>query len=633
MPRPVAALAVLVGAAAGLRVAAALALPSPSLLPDEAAYALLGRSLWRHGELAVLGGPSQYASAVYPVVSALPYGVLRVLQVLAACGAAVAVYEWARTVARPWWALAAAAPALALPGLVYAGAVVPEAILLLLATLAGRLAIRALEEPSLRNQALLVAGLVLAALTRGEAVALVPAVLAAAVATRRVRALRHTWAAAAGGAVAWLALGGGSPFRALGGFEGGHYSAHRVAVWVLLQGGDLLLVCGVVPLCAVILLALERPADHRVRATVVYALALALGVVVETGVFAAGHADVLLERELLFALPPLFVGFAAWLDGGAPRRPLPTALVATAAVGALLAVPFGRLATDPGAAPQNPTLAALAHLGSPKAYGVVALVALTAGGLLLALPARRRALLPVLLAATLAAASVSASEDLRDRSQAVRAEAVAPSATWIDRAALGPVTYLYDGTGDAATVWSQLFWNERIVRVLDLPAPHVPGPLPQQQLRLVPDDGTLTLVAGGQADATVVVAPQGFRFRGSQLARSPRLGLALWRVASPPRIRTWAQGLERNGDLAQGGVATLTVYDCGRGAFHVVAIGRDNETLRLSQDGNQLTTTTLWPDGVWEQTVRTPARPGGRCTFSLESTSLVHLDTFEWTPS
>jgi hypothetical protein len=92
--------------------------------------------------------------------------------------------------------------------------------------------------------------------------------------------------------------------------------------------------------------------------------------------------------------------------------------------------------------------------------------------------------------------------------------------------------------------------------------------------------------------------------------------------------------VQPNGDLLQGGVATLDVFDCGGGTFRVVAIGRDNETLRLSENGTQITTTNLWPDGVWEQRIRTPAAGAhGRCTFSLSSTSLVHLAAFTWTPS
>src|SRR5205823_2447758 len=173
--------------------------------------------------------------------------------------------------------------------------------------------------------------------------------------------------------------------------------------------------------------------------------------------------------------------------------------------------------------------------------------------------------------------------------------------------------------------------NTRIAHVIDLPATQVPGPLAQEQLQLVGDDGVLRLVGGGEPATSLIAAPQGFRFPGRLIAHATRLGLSLWRVPAPARLRTWVQGVQRNGDVLQGGVATLDVFDCGRGTLHVVAVGRDNETLRLAENGNHLTTTELWPDGVWEQTVRTPrSRAGSRCTFSLSTTSLVHLATFAW---
>ena len=476
MSLPVALLAALVAIAVALRATAALALPAPFLFPDEGAYALLGRDLWHHGDLAVLGGPSQYVSALYPLVSALPYGVLRVLQVLALCGTAVVVYVWARPIARPVWALAAAALTLALPGFVYAGTIVAEAIFVPLAALASWLAVRVLVSPSRRNQAASMAALTACALTRGEANMLVLALLAAAVAARRVRALWPTWAVAAAFCVAWLALGGGSPLRSLGGYGAGHYSVHGVVIWVLEHAGELVLVCGVLPLCAAILLAFQRPLDLPTRATAVFAVSLAAVSVLEVGIFAAGHADRLLERELLFALPPLFVAFAAWLARAAPRPRFRASAVAGAAVAALLAMPFGRLATA-SAAPDNPTLVPLTHLGSPKVYGSVALVALAAGVLTLVLPPRRIWLLPALVGALFAATSVSAAEEFVDLSQAARQAYTAPSADWINRRAGGPVTYLYDGVDDFRIVWSQLFWNARVAHVIDQPATHVPGPL------------------------------------------------------------------------------------------------------------------------------------------------------------
>jgi hypothetical protein len=622
-----------VAAGAGLRAAAGLAMPTPWLMPDEGAYALLGRSFWHHADLAVLGGPSQFASALYPVVAGLPYGALRVLQAVLMCSTAVVVYAWARSVARPSWALVAAALTLALPGLAYSGTITAEALFLPLAVLAGWLSISTLEAPSRRNQLLLVVVLVACVLTRGEANVLALGLVVAAVVARRVRALAPTWIALAFAAGIWIGLGGGSPLRSLGGYgAGAGYSLHRVVAFVLEHAGELLLVSGVVPVCAVVLLALVRPAERAVRTTVAYALAVAVIAVVEVGVFAAGHADLLLERALLFALPPLFVGFAVWLDRGGPRPRLRTLGVVTGAVVTLLAVPFGRLAVG-AAAPYNPSLVPLTHLDAPQTYGVVALFALTACALLLTLPTRRLWLIPALLAGVLVAVSVSASEEFADRSQAARHAYTAPSAHWLDRVARGPVTYLYDGADDFRLVWEQLYWNTRVAHVLDLPTAHVPGPLPQSQLQIPGNDGALRLVGGGVPDAPLIAAPQGFHFRGHRLATATRIGVSLWQVDAPPRIRTWAEGLQPNGDVLQGGVATLDVFDCGRGTFHLVAVGRDNETLQLSQNGDPVAKTQLWLEGVWEQTIVTPPSTGGRCSFSLSTTSLVHLATFEWTPA
>jgi hypothetical protein len=630
--RPVAALIALVAVAAGLRAAAALALPGPWLMPDEGTYALLARGFWHHADLAVLGGPSQFESALYPVLAGLPYGALRVLQAALMCSTAVVVYAWARSVARPVWALTAAALTLALPGLAYSGTIVAETLFVPLATLAAWLSVRALEVPSRRNQVQLVLVLIACLLTRGEANMLALALVVVALVMRRVRALAPTWIALVIVAGLWIGLGGGSPLRSVGGYgAGAGYSAHRVLAYVLEHAGELLLVSGVVPLCAVVLLALVRPAERAVRTTVALALALSVIAVVEVGVFAAGHADLLLERELLLALPPLLVGFAVWLDRGGPRPRLRTLGVIACAVAGLLAVPFGRLAMG-AAAPYNPSLVPLIHLSTAKTYGVVALFVLVACALLLAVPVRRLWLLPALLAGVFAAVSVSASEEFVDRSQAARHAYAATAPGWLNRVAAGPVAYLYDGGPDWRLVWTQLFWNDRIVSVLDLPAAHVPGPLPQRQLEIIGNSGALRLVGGAVPQAQLIAAPEGFRFRGRRLVTAPSIGQSLWRVDSPPRIRTWAQGVRPNGDLAQGGVATLDVFDCSHGAFHIVAIGRDNETLRLAENGNPVAQTRLWPDGVWEQTVKTPAAAGARCTFSLSTTSLVHLSSFEWTP-
>src|SRR5262249_60240176 len=215
---------------------------------------------WPHADLVVLGGPSQYASALYPVLTGLPYAVLRVVQVLAMCGAAIVAYVWARGMVRPAWALAGAGLTLALPSLAYAGTIVAEAIFLPLAALASWLAVRALVSPSRRNQLLLVANLVACRLTRGAANMLLPALIGAAAVTRRLRALWPTWLACGLFCAGWLALGGGSPLRALGETGPGSYSLDRVVVSVLELGRDLVPLSRALPPSSAGLLASAAPA-------------------------------------------------------------------------------------------------------------------------------------------------------------------------------------------------------------------------------------------------------------------------------------------------------------------------------------------------------------------------------------
>ena len=389
------------------------------------------------------------------------------------------------------------------------------------------------------------------------------------------------------------------------------------------------------PLCAVVLLALTRPAEPAVRGSLAVMLTLAVASVLEIGVFAAGHADRLVERGLLFALPSLLVGFAVWLGSGAPRPRGRTLAVAGAAFAGLIALPIGALAA-PNAVPDNPSLVPLIHVSSPHAYALTALAAGIACALLVWLPRRLVWLLPVVLGAVFLAVSVSASREFADQSRAVQRTLVGSPPNGIDRTTGEPVAFLYDGDPAWSLPWFAALWNTRVGQVIDVTPTRVPGPLPQSPLRLFGDDGRLRLVDGGAPPAPVLVAPDGMELAGRVLARKPGVGdvpgLVLWQVVEPPRVTTWEQGVLPSGDIGPGGTATLDVYDCGRGAFRLVAIGRANTTLSLARDGTTVATTDLWPHGVWSQTLETSAGDG-RCTFSLSSSSLVHLQQFEWTPA
>ena len=192
------------------------------------------------------------------------------------------------------------------------------------------------------------------------------------------------------------------------------------------------------------------------------------------------------------------------------------------------------------------------------------------------------------------AVSVSASREFADQSRVVQHTLVGNPPNGIDRTADGPVAFLYDGDPAWSLPWLEALWNTRVRQVIDVTAIRVPGPLPQSQLRLLGDDGALRLVDGSTPSAPVLVAPEGMQLAGRVLARKPGVGgmpgLVLWQVLDPPRVATWQQGVRPNGDVGPGGTATLDVYNCRRGAFHLVAIGRDNTKLTLARDGTAVST-------------------------------------------
>jgi hypothetical protein len=645
MPRAAWALAVLILVAVVLRAAAALAVDVPWIAPDEMIYGLLGRGLWEHGSLDILGGPTPFYSVLYPALVGLPlrlfgldtgYDVLRVVQAAVLCATAVPVYLWTRSLAREAWALAAAALTLALPGLVYAGMLMTEVLFLPLATLATWLMARALETPNRGRQAVLLGALAACALTRLEANVLVGALVLAALATRRVRALWPTWAVLGVVLLAWLGAHGLSPRRSLGGYEGAatHYAVGDAAKFVLYHGVDVLLAAGIVPVCAAALLALARPREERLRAAVAVAWSTAAVSVVEVGVFASAHAERLTERTLLFALPPFFVCFAAWLERGLPRPRVASAVVACAAVAALAGWPIGFL-TALEALQDNPTLVPLVDTHSLATRPVLAAVG--AGFALLFLLAPRRAawILPAVVCAALAGVSVETSRAYADESEARQAKLVGPAPHWIDRAVGAPVTFLYDGDPYWNLVWGETFWNERVTAVVDVAGASVPGPLPQRELRIVAPDGVLRLDGGAVVRARYVAASSWLTFRGSRVATTPLVGspspaLVLWRLDGTPRLDTWIEGMQPNGDVYNR--ASLTVYDCGAGTFELEGFAKnDGEDLTLLRNGRVADRQHLDYGQGWHVRLPTPPSPSPRsCRFEIFGTGTIGTLRFRW---
>ena len=71
-PTPAAGLACIVVVSALARFFLARPIPTPWIAPDEMLYALLGRDLYEHGRLGVLGHGVGFYSLVYPAIAGLP---------------------------------------------------------------------------------------------------------------------------------------------------------------------------------------------------------------------------------------------------------------------------------------------------------------------------------------------------------------------------------------------------------------------------------------------------------------------------------------------------------------------------------------------------------------------------------
>ena len=658
-------LVLLVAGSTALRAWAGSRIPGLWIMPDEAIYGELGQSLYASGKLELLGGPTAFVSLLYPALVGLPlhllgledgYVALKALQALVMSLTAVPIYLWGRSLMPPRFALAAAALALAAPGLAYSGLLMSEVLFLpVLVTAAWGMA-AALERPSLVRQGLLVALLAAAAATRLQALVLVPVLLTAVALKalfdrdlRGARALVPALATLAGLGAAWglWRLFDGGPWAGLLGIyasvASGSYEAAGAARFSLYHLGDVLLLTGVVPVAALILLAVEsartRESSPAVRAYVAVAVSLTAWLVVEVGVFASRFVGRLAERNLLGLAPVLFLALMAWLARGAPRPRVGTSALALLLLLPLLALPLNELVSEE-ALPDAFTLVPLYRLAQWRPGVDLELVVAVGGAVLLAafalLPRRLVGLLPVVLAAGLAGASAAASDEVAQRSRYDHERLLGGERGWIDAAASGPVVYLYAGESYWNGVWQQVFWSRRLRAVSTLPGTKVPGPLPQTEVAPRPD-GRLALGGGRVLDARSVVASASHAFVGTPVARIrqrdvDQAGLVLWRLQEPMRLSSVITGVRPDGDMYEPG--RLRAYDCGGGELRLTLLAKSSTRVELRRDGVLVRTLQFRsPEQFWIGTVPGPPRdPSGplTCTFEVRGSSLLGSTQFEF---
>jgi hypothetical protein len=634
----VAVLAALVGLSTILRAWFGLWVPTPWIAADEMIYAELGRSLWETGRLDILGSDAPFYSLVHPALIGLPlalfdtalgYDLARVLQALVMSLTAVPVFFWGRRLMSETWALAAAALTLTIPGLAYSGLLMSETVFVPVVTLFAWASASAIERPTWRNQTFVVLTFALALLTRLQALVLVPVLLLAivlvALVERSVEPVRRM-AFAAGGlfvlGLLWLVAGGFGAYEPAGRAS---YELGDALKFIAYHAADAILLVGVVPVCAVAMLALRPPAERAVRAYLAVTIALTAGLVAEVGLFASRYVGRLAERDLLAIAPPLFLGLCLWLARGAPRTRRAAVVIALVVAGVVLVLPLGRL-VHKAALPDAFTLVPVWQLGQPEllVWGFTAAAVLAFA----LLPRRHLVAVPAVLALVFAASSLAVSIYVAD--EATKHEVSffgGQSPDWVDQAANGEVAYFYDGEPNWNAVWSYIFWNRDIRRVYVLEgSKRVSGPLPQSEVDPFPfgelDDDAPPHVLGSTA----------FTFEGSPTAAIRQFGLVqeglvLWNREPPLRLSTVRVGVQASGDIY--GPAALTKYGCTGGTFEATLIAKGSPvTIRLTS-GPQEIEKTLQPEEIWRPSIPASGE-SGVCTLAITPSGLVGSTRIEY---
>jgi len=577
------ALAAIVVVSAALRTWAATKHHGPAYFPDEYIYTELSRSLAATGHPDIRGAASHFAPLLAPILTApawlagsvaTDYHLAQAIDSLCASLAAVPVYVLARTlrISRVL-SLAAAALALALPGLLYTGFMLSEPVAypLVLATVCT--GVRAIDRPSVRRVALFLVFVGLASFARLQFAVLLPCfIVALGLVLARERRLRSTlrthWRAAAGLAVATAALAAAGPGRSTGYYPSFlHVGFHPTNVLsslalnslVLVMGTGLVLVPGAL-LGAVS--AFERPRGRAELAFGALAVTVTLALLLQASIY--GDTNLAQTRYTFYLVPLWALAFLLYADRGWPRRRF-FALLIVGLVTVTLATPLTTVAFGHGKV-HSPELFAIGRLedlfhgnaGAASSLVVVVLAGVSLVVVAISFVKPRVATIAALVGAAgvMVAFSLGAySFDARNTTN-VRNDFSGPTPSWVDDLHAGPAKMVLTPDDLVADSLEQLFWNRSVDRVVLLPGTAPVDTLPVEHSRIL-SDGTV-LVAGKPLTGAALVDQYG---TSVQVRNAVRLGSGptstLYRAHGSLAVRLLAIGQYHDQWLASRAVVAL----------------------------------------------------------------------------
>jgi hypothetical protein len=562
--------------------------PTPWILPDEYIYAELSRSLADTGHFAVNGASMATWSygPLYPLLIApvwlftestsQAYAAIQLVNSIVMSSAAVFAYLLGRRVLDKQFSFFLAVLTVLVPSMVYSSKAMTESLaypVFLGAVLAITLA---LESPTRRRQAVALLAIGLAVLTRVEMVMLIPAFLTAIVfvaalggeGTLRRRVLEYRVTLCALGAL--FVAGAGLSLARGGEVLGAHehwlhvFDLAKLPRWLLIYVGELDLYIGIAPFAAFVLmlaLAWQGKLSSRAERAVVAVTASSFAWLV---LLVASYSTqprlfpIVNDRYLFYLVPLELAVFLLWIGNGMPRPRRLGLVAALVALAAPAAIPFSEFLNGREWSVSSSTVA-LVPWGLLKpilgAHGHLLAVVLVIGGVgtaaFLTVSAKRNSLLRFLVVLNFLFITLFVLAANTVVAQKAKEQWVASKPDWIDTAVdpnarvVGIWALPPQDVRVTEKVWDR--WNalleaqlanETLVRTYafenayDLVSPTRPF----AGDAVAAADGRL-LERGAAISAQYVVVGPELRVRGRLVARDPRSGLALYRIAGTPTLR------------------------------------------------------------------------------------------------
>ena len=558
---PWAWLAVIVAVSIAFRAWLGSRMPAPFIFTDELHYQENARSLADGAGLKVRDAPFGIVSVLYPLLLApvyllfdsLPdaYAAARTINAVVMSLAAIPAYLIARRLLPAGLSVLAAVFAVALPSLAYTGTLMSENAFYPAFLLAAWALVRALDEPTLRRQLVLLAASGVVTLVRVQGLAVVLAALSAPLLLRLVarRPLRP-WAPLFGivaGAAALVLLAqlvrGASISSLFGAYQvvgEESYDLVEVLKFLFWHFAELGLYVGVIPLAAFLLLAARvRTLEPRVQAFVAATTALTVWTLIIVAVFASRFAGAIVERNMFAVVPLLLIGLLVWIDRGMPRP----AFYATVAAGTAAVLPalipydrFLQLKVRSDTLMIVPLWNVQDEVGLPRLDDVVLLGGIVAAAAFLLVPRRYALALPALVLAYFAIAIQPIHAGPHGMEQAAAGalyEGISGRRDWIDPSVGdNDVAVLYTGLPHRFTVLLNEFFNRSVGRVYTSGGP-MDGGLPETPVTVDDRTGEVRREDGSVVRERYVLTDGSVSVDGTPVAVDRRLGLTVYRTDGP----------------------------------------------------------------------------------------------------